>query len=421
MSVRRLAADAVQPAAFAFSVENQKWAEQVIARYPAGRQQSAVIPILWRAQEQDGWVTRAAIEAVAKLLDMAYIRVLEVATFYTQFLLKPVGTNAHIIVCGTTPCMLRGAGDLLDVCQHKIAHDPLEISADGKLSWEESECLGACVNAPMIMVGNDTYEDLTTERFEEIIDAFRAGKGDSIPVGTQVKRQFSAAEGGATTLLERPTAERTYKAFPPPPPPAPPAAPPAAPTPPAAPAAAPAAPAAAPAAPAPAAVQEPTNKGRPRDVEAEGAPAIKGPPHAAKVSEAKAEGERKAADDAANANGEPNKAMREQAVGAESPAGKVDGGKSVRKPRRLFEASEDPPDDLKLIMGVGPVLEKTLNAIGITTYRQVAALTPEQIEAVEAEAGFKGRIARNNWLQQAEVLARGGVEEYRKVFGKDPK
>ena len=243
MSVRRLASDSIQPAGFAFTADNQAWAQKVIARYPTGRQQSAVIPILWRAQEQEGWVTRPAIEAVARMLDMAYIRVLEVATFYTQFLLKPVGKEAHIIVCGTTPCMLRGAGDLLSVCQHKIAHDPLEVSADGKLSWEEAECLGACVNAPMIMIGNDTYEDLTTERFEEIVEAFRAGNGKSIAPGTQIKRQFSAAEGGATTLLELPTAERTYKPFPP-------AAPAAAPAP-AAPAAAPAPVAAVPPVPAP--------------------------------------------------------------------------------------------------------------------------------------------------------------------------
>src|ERR1700712_5905961 len=143
MSIRRLADAALQPAGFAFSEENARWAEAKVAEYPAGRQQSAVIPLLWRAQEQEGWVTRAMIEAVARLLGMAYIRVLEVATFYTQFLLKPVGSNAHIIVCGTTPCMLRGAGDLIDVCQHKIAHDPLDVSADGKLSWEEAERLGA--------------------------------------------------------------------------------------------------------------------------------------------------------------------------------------------------------------------------------------------------------------------------------------
>src|SRR3569623_1579064 len=312
MSVRRLAEDSIQPASFAFNADNQAWAEKTIARYPAGRQQSAVIPILWRAQEQEGWVTRASIEAVAKLLGMAYIRELEVATCYTQFQRKPPGSNAHIMVCGTTPCMLRGAGDLIEVCQHKIAHDPLEVSADGKLSWEESECLGACVNAPMIMIGNDTYEDLTVESFEGIVEAFRAGNGKSIKPGTQIDRMTSAAEGGATTLLEAPTAHRTYTPFPPPPPPAAPA---------------PAAPVAA--APAPtAAAQEPPNKGRPREVAAKGAPAVNGPPNAPKVSEANAEGERKAADADANANGQPNRAMREDATGAESPAGKVDGGKT---------------------------------------------------------------------------------------------
>src|SRR3569833_4357954 len=134
MSVRRLAADAVQPASFAFSPENQAWAEKTIARYPTGRQQSAVIPILWRAQEQEGWVTRAAIEAVANMLGMAYIRVLEVATFYTQFLLQPVGANAHILVCGTTPCMLRGAEDLRAVCEHRINHEPFQTNDAGTLS-----------------------------------------------------------------------------------------------------------------------------------------------------------------------------------------------------------------------------------------------------------------------------------------------
>ena len=419
MSVRRLADDAIQPAAFAFSAENQAWAEKVIARYPAGRQQSAVIPILWRAQEQEGWVTRAAIETVARMLGMAYIRVLEVATFYTQFLLKPVGTNAHIIVCGTTPCMLRGAGDLIDVCQHKIAHDPLEVSADGKLSWEESECLGACVNAPMIMIGNDTYEDLTVERFEEIVDAFRDGKGNSIPVGTQIARQFSAAEGGATTLLEKPTTERTYTPFPPPPPPAPPAAgaaATAAPAPASAPAAAPAAPAAG--------EQTPNKPGRKAgEVPEEAAPAVNGPPNAVKVSEDKAEAERVKADASAKANGEPNKAMREDAVGAESPAGKIAGGKAVDKasPPKLFDTPAGPADNLKQLNGIGPGLEKELNAMGIATFAQVAKLTPEQIAQVEGALGFKGRVERDQWLKQADALARGGVDEYVRVFGKKPK
>jgi NADH-quinone oxidoreductase subunit E len=329
MSVRRLADEMVQPAAFAFSSENQAWAETVIARYPAGRQQSAVIPVLWRAQEQEGWVTRAAIEAVAQLLGMAYIRVLEVATFYTQFLLKPVGAEAHIIVCGTTPCMLRGASELIEICQHKIAHDPLEISTDGKLSWEEAECLGACVNAPMIMIGNDTYEDLTREGFEALVETFRAGNGASVQVGTQLPRQHSAAEGGPTTLLEAPTAERIYVAFPPAPAAAVPgAAPAASATPPSTPAPAGAGPSAAPIA---AAGQEPTNMGRGSDVSQEGLPALKGPPNAPKLSVEKVEAAREQAHIDSNADGEPNRAMREDATGAESPAGKIDGGSAPRK------------------------------------------------------------------------------------------
>ena len=415
MSVRRLAVDAVQPASFAFTAENQAWAEKVIARYPAGRQQSAVILILWRAQEQQGWLSRAAIEAVGRMLGMAYIRVLEVATFYTQFLLKPVGSEAHIIVCGTTPCMLRGAGDLIEVCQHKIAHDPLEISADGKLSWEEAECLGACVNAPMIMIGDNTYEDLTVESFEAIVESFRAGNGKSVPVGTQIKRENAGAEGGRTTLLEAPTAKRTYKPFPPPPAPA---AAPAAPAP-----AAPAAPAAA-APAAPAAAQEPTNKGKGSETAEESAPALKGPPNSPKVSEGKAEGERKAADVAANANGEPNRAMRETATGSESPAGKIDGGKTssgADAPRTMFAAAAGPADNLKQINGIGPGLEKALNGLGITTFAQVAKLSPEQIGQLESELGFKGRVVRDDWLKQADALARGGVDEYVRVFGKKPK
>lgn len=200
MSVRRLADDSVQPAGFSFNAENLAWAEKTIKKFPEDRQQSAVIPLLMRAQEQDGWVTKAAIEYVAAMLDMPLIRVLEVATFYTQFQLKPVGTRAHIQVCGTTPCMLRGAEDLMKVCKHKIHHDPLTPNADGTLSWEEVECQGACVNAPMVMIFKDAYEDLTPERLEEIIDAFAAGKGDTIKPGPQIDRHFSAPEGGLTSL-----------------------------------------------------------------------------------------------------------------------------------------------------------------------------------------------------------------------------
>jgi NADH-quinone oxidoreductase subunit E len=217
--------------------------------------------------------------------------------------------------------MLRGAEALLDICRHKIAPDQLEVSADGKLSWEEVECPGACVNAPMIMIGSDTYEDLTPNRFEEIVEAFRSGDGASIKPGTQIERQFSAPESGPTTLLEKPTAERTYVAFPPPPPPA--------------------APAAAPAAPEPAAAPAPTNAGKGSETAKESAPALKEPAGAPKVSEAKAESERAAANAAAKADGEPNRAMRDEATGAESPAGKIDGGKAPRKPR----AKKAPPKE----------------------------------------------------------------------------
>lgn len=157
MAVRRLAPKEVQPASFAFSAENLAWAKAQIEKYPPGRQQSAVIPILWRVQEQhEGWVSEVAIRAVADLLDMPYIRVLEIATFYTMFQLEPVGKKAHVQVCGTTPCMLRGAKELIEVCKHRIHHDPFHVSADGNFSWEEVECLGACVNAPMVMIWKDT-------------------------------------------------------------------------------------------------------------------------------------------------------------------------------------------------------------------------------------------------------------------------
>ena len=164
MTVRRLAPAEQQPESFAFTAENLAWAKQQIAKYPEGRQASAVIPLLWRAQEQvGGWTPRKAIEYVADLLGMAHIRVLEVATFYTMFLLQPVGRKAHVQWCGTTPCLLRGGEALKKVCQHRIHHEPFHVSADGDFSWEEVECLGACVNAPMVLIGKDTYEDLTPE------------------------------------------------------------------------------------------------------------------------------------------------------------------------------------------------------------------------------------------------------------------
>jgi NADH-quinone oxidoreductase subunit E len=201
MSVRRLAPKELQPASFTFTEENLAWAKAQITKYPPGRQASAVIAILWRAQEQhEGWVSEAAIRVVADLLEMPYIRVLEVATFYTMFQLQPVGKKAHVQVCGTTPCRLRGADDVLDICKHRIHHDPHHVSADGNFSWEEVECLGACVNAPMVQIWKDTYEDLTKETFGKVLDGFASGNPPK--PGPQIDRQFSAPVGGPTTLKE---------------------------------------------------------------------------------------------------------------------------------------------------------------------------------------------------------------------------
>ncbi|HEX9857912.1 MAG TPA: NADH-quinone oxidoreductase subunit NuoE, partial [Paracoccaceae bacterium] len=138
-----------QPASFAFTPANLEWAKGQITKYPEGRQASAIIPLLWRAQEQEGWLSRLAIEHVADMLGLAYIRALEVATFYFMFQLQPVGRIAHIQICGTTSCMICGAEELIAVCREKIADKAHTLSADGKFSWEEVECLGACTNAPM--------------------------------------------------------------------------------------------------------------------------------------------------------------------------------------------------------------------------------------------------------------------------------
>jgi len=201
MSVRRLAPKELQPASFAFTEENLAFANQQIAKYPAGRQASAVIAILWRAHEQSGgWVSEAAIRVVADMLGMPYIRVLEVATFYTMFQLSPVGKKAHVQVCGTTPCRLRGADDIIGECQNRIHHEAFHLSQDGNFSWEEVECLGSCVNAPMVLIGKDTYEDLTKESFGKVLDGIASGNPPK--PGPQNGRQFSAPITGPTTLKE---------------------------------------------------------------------------------------------------------------------------------------------------------------------------------------------------------------------------
>lgn len=323
MSVRRLADEAVQPTSFAFSSENLAWAHKTIAKYPEGRQQSAVILLLMRAQEQDGWVTRAAIEHVGQMLDMPLIRVLEVATFYTQFQLAPVGTHAHIQVCGTTPCMLRGAGELIELCKQKIHPDPLHLNSEGTLSWEEVECQGACVNAPMIMIFKDAYEDLTPERLEQIIDTFEAGEGATIKPGPQIDRITSAPFGKMTSLSDESVLIK---------------------------------------------VKNPQLPG----AKPAKAAALAG----VTVSDA------------------------DRPIGIERPA---------------------QPDDLQLISGVGPKIEGILHELGIFTYVQVAGWGPQERAWVDHHLRFSGRIEREDWAKQAEALARGGVAEYERVFGKKPR
>ena len=197
MSVRRLAKE--QPASFAFSKATMSKAEWWIAKYPAERKQSAVIPILWLVQKQEGWVSEPAIRKIADLLAMPYIRVLEVATFYTMFMLEPVGSAALVQVCGTTPCMIRGAGELMKVCKDKIGPKQT-LSADGRFYWEEVECLGACVNAPMAMINDYYFEDLTPDSLKAILDDLAAGK--SPQRGPQIDRINSAPEGGPQTLTD---------------------------------------------------------------------------------------------------------------------------------------------------------------------------------------------------------------------------
>lgn len=375
MSVRRLAEDQFQPAAFAFNDENAVWADKTIQKYPAGRQQSAVIPLLMRAQEQDGWVTRAAIEKVADMLDMAYIRVLEVATFYTQFQLGPVGTRAHVQVCGTTPCMLRGSEKLMGVCRSKIHQHPFERNAEGTLSWEEVECLGACVNAPMIMIGKDTYEDLTPERLEEIIDTFNAGNGASVKPGPQIDRHFSSPEGGPTSLLtEEPKAKAKTSAK---------------------------------KADADAVSVPPSEAARPKSTDAETNAALKTP-----VTAPKAAAKNAAAEAAPAAAEKPAKAATAPAAGKPSLEDK-------NRPAGIAKPAA--PDDLKLISGVGPKIEAILNELGIFTFAQVGAWKKAEREWVDGYLNFKGRIERDDWVKQAKALAKGGEAEYIKVFGKKPR
>ncbi len=178
---------------FEFTPENMKQVEKLIARYPEGRQQSAVLPLLDLAQRQhDNWVPRAAMDHIAQLLGMAKIRVYEVATFYTMFNLKPVGKH-FLQACTTTPCWLRGSDGIVNACKEHLGIEMGETTADGEFTLVEVECLGGCVNAPILQVNDDFYEDLTPELTKQLLDDLKAGK--AVKRGSQIGRQCSAPEG----------------------------------------------------------------------------------------------------------------------------------------------------------------------------------------------------------------------------------
>ena len=358
-----------QPESFAFTPANQAWAEAQMTKFPEGRQASAIIPLLWRAQEQEGWLSRPAIEHVCDMLGMAHIRGLEVATFYFMFQLQPVGSVAHIQICGTTSCMICGAEDLVAVCREKIADKPHQISADGKFSWEEVECLGACSNAPMAQIGKDYYEDLTAARMGEIIDEMAAGK---VPLpGPQNGRFAAEPKSGLTSLDGTEETGRTAHN---------------------------------------ASVALAHDLGDTiKRIDGTEVPLLtpwqegatrKKPANTAKAP-AKAAPETAAAP--AGKDAEPVPA---------APAATEGPG---TKPAVLAEAREGGADDLKMIKGVGPKLEKLLHSMGFYHFDQVANWTADEIAWVDQNLeGFKGRVSRDGWVAQAKLLASGQETELSK-------
>lgn len=356
MSVRRVAQQ--QPESFEFNSENLIWAEQLIKKYPPGKERSAVIPLLWRAQEQnDGWTSEPAMRRVADLLGMPYIRVYEVATFYTMFQLSPVGKKAHVQVCGTTPCMLRGSKQLIEICKKRIASEPHTLSEDGDFSWEEVECLGACVNAPMVQIFKDTYEDLDEQSLEALLDAF--ANGETPTPGPQIERTLSCPESGLTTLTNVPeyvpfnlSIENEPKE--------------------------------------PAKNDDP---GTNADTKTENSATLvkEKPAVAEKTEEIKAETKQAA-----------------KTAKSETAVSENDGV----KPETLDGPRNGEADDLKMIKGVGPKLELTLNALGFYHFDQIVSWSDENIAWVDSSLSFKGRIKREDWQTQAKQLAAGEETEF---------
>ncbi|MFN4203710.1 MAG: NADH-quinone oxidoreductase subunit E [Tabrizicola sp.] len=380
-----------QPDSFAFTPANLEWARAQITKYPEGRQASAIIPLLWRAQEQEGWLSRPAIEHVADMLGMPYIRALEVATFYFMFQLQPVGSVAHVQICGTTSCMICGAEDLVAVAKELIAPTPHTLSADGKFSWEEVECMGACANAPMAQIGKDYYEDLTGEKLRELIGRFRNGE---VPVpGPQNGRYAAEPAGGLTSLKEFEAGRRKYNAS------------------------------------AQLAVdigdtvkridgtEVPlttpwlgvASKAKPAKAQAaEPMPSAVAPAAVADVAAPEAKPRSKGAAKAAGATsgGTP------EAVAPVAVAG--------RKPKALKAARKGKADDLKLILGIGPKLEALCHRLGFFHFDQIAEWTDAEIAWVDENLeGFKGRVSRDKWVAQARILAAGGSVEDAAAVARD--
>lgn len=355
-----------QPDSFAFTAANLAWAEAQITKFPAGRQASAIIPLLWRAQEQEGWLSRPAIEHVASMLEMPYIRALEVATFYFMFQLQPVGSVAHIQVCGTTSCLICGAEDLIAVCKEKIAQKPHQLSDDGRFSWEEVECLGSCANAPMAQIGKDYYEDLTTARMAEILDELAAGL---VPVpGPQNGRYAAEPLAGLTSLTEYDSGKTQYNAS----------------------------------------VQLATDLGDTIGrIDGSEAPVLT--PWLGKSS-GKADRKPVAKKPAAKSDAKPTTKPAAKQPAAAAPAT----GKQ-KKPRVLSQPRNSGADDLKRIKGVGPKLEQLLNSLGFYHFDQVAAWSGDEVAWVDENLqGFKGRVVRDTWVAQATILAEGGETEFSK-------
>ena len=197
MSLKKISKD--QPESFEFNNKSLEAAKKIISNYPNGKQQSAVMALLYIAQRQnDNWIPLSAMKYIAKMLEMPYIKVYEVATFYTMYNLAPVG-GYFFQVCTTTPCMIRGAYKLVDVCKKKISEKESEITENGKASWMEVECLGACVNAPMVQINDDYFEDLNEEKLEKIID--QINKNQKPKPGSYRGRLSSEPENIRKTLL----------------------------------------------------------------------------------------------------------------------------------------------------------------------------------------------------------------------------